>query len=256
MKLRYGPPVEADDDFAGIIGRTKDLHTITRSTVPLMAWWRDEAHEKLLPGEDLSNAIARFEYAVPAGCPSCGGKGKASMTDVMVQLDDQAIAVEAKFMEPKYESINSWRKKGKDPENRASVLKHWCHLIENFTGGSIDADVSGLVYQTLHRAASACAAAPRGGVAHVMYLVFRRDGHLANDYVADLREAARVLDPQERMSFSAVSVQTSHGRDFNGVAELIKAATTDDDRVEVLADALLSGCAIYKFGEPVRVRIR
>lgn len=256
MKLRYGPPVDEEDDFVGIVGRTKDLHTITRSTVPLMAWWRDDAQEKLLPGTDLSNAIARFEYAVTARCASCGGKGKSSMTDVMVQLDDQAIAIEAKYTEPKYESVNSWRKKGKDPANRERVLKHWCHLIENLTGVSIEADLGGLVYQTVHRAASACAATPRGGVAHVMYLAFRRDGDAGSDYEGDLREAARVLDPQKKMSFSVVTIPTSQGRDFNSVAEFIEAATTDDDRVEVLADALLSKCALYQFGEPVRVRIQ
>lgn len=67
MRLRYGPPTD-DDDFTGIVGRTKDLRTITRSTVPLLSWWRDHAKQNLLPGVDLSSALARFEYAVPARC--------------------------------------------------------------------------------------------------------------------------------------------------------------------------------------------
>lgn len=257
MRLRYGPPIDVDDDFAGIVGRTKDLHTITRSTIPLLAWWRDNAQEKLLLGTDLSNAIARFEYAVSARCASCCGRGKPSMTDVMVLLDDQAIAIEAKYTEPKYESVDSWRRRGKDPENRERVLRHWCHLIENFSAVRIDqAKVGGLVYQTLHRAASACAAAPRGGVAHVMYLVFGREVEPAHDYEADLREAARALDPEKKMTFSLLRIPTSRGPEFNSIAGLLKTATTDEDRVEVLTDALVSKCDIYRFGEPVRTRVQ
>ncbi|MGE0400232.1 MAG: hypothetical protein AB7T06_26185 [Kofleriaceae bacterium] len=258
MRLRYGPPTDVDDDFAGIVGRTKDLHTITRSTVPLLAWWRDHAQEKLLPGVDLSTAVARFEYAVPARCRACGssaGRGKASMTDVMVLIDDQALAIEAKHTEPKYDTVDTWLRKGKDRENRARVLGHWRHLIEGFTDAQVDhANLGSVVYQTLHRTASACAAAPRGGVAHVMYLAFVDPGS-NSDYTKDLGIAARVLDPRKRMKFTVVTVPTSKGDDFSDLAELIKAEGTDEDNVELLADALVSKRDIYRFGEPTRLPI-
>lgn len=258
MRLRYGPPTDVDDDFAGIVGRTKDLHTITRSTVPLLSWWRDHAQDKLLPGVDLSSAVARFEYAVPARCRACGssaGRGKASMTDVMVSIDDQAIAIEGKYTERRYDTVDAWLKKGKNRPNRDKVLSHWRHVIEAFTDAQVDhAKLGSVVYQALHRTASACAATPRGGVAHVMYLAFVDPG-TNSDYAKDLGIAARVLDSRQRMKFTVVTVPTSKGDDFNDVAELIKAESTDEDRAELLADALVSRRDIYRFGEPTRLPI-
>jgi hypothetical protein len=137
------------------------------------------------------------------------------------------------------------------------VLGHWRHVIEAFTAAQIDdANLDGLVYQTLHRAASACAAAPRGGFAHVMYLVFAEHRANASEYVNDLGAAARVLDPQKRMQFSVVTVPTAMGDDFNHVAALLEAETADQHRVEVLGDALVSRREVYRFGEPVRFRIQ
>lgn len=260
MRLRYGPPTDLDDDFAGIVGRTKDLHSITRSTVPLLAWWRDYASEQLLPGVDLSSAVARFEYAVAARCAACGeraGKGKVSMTDVMVTHDARAVAIEGKYTEPRYDTVEVWRARGKDRDNRDRVRDHWCHVIEDFTGAEIDrAKVGGLVYQTLHRTASACSAAPRGGVAHVMYLAFvERDAH-RNDYEKDLDAAARVLDPKGKLQFSVTSVPTAKGDDFGHVAAHLEAEETNERRMELMAEALVSKLDLYRFEEPARVRIR
>lgn len=256
MKLRYGRSTDVDHDFNGIVGRTKDLHTITRSTIPLMSWWRDKADVQLLPGADLANSIARFEYSVPARCATCGGTGKPSMTDVMVHLEGQAIAIEAKYNEPKYESVDLWRSKGKDPKNRQCVLGHWCHLIEDFTSARIDRAMLGsLVYQTVHRSASACAATPPGGAARVMYMVFGRDEHAGHKYEADLRVSATVLDPQRKVQFSILTIPTMRGRDYERVAKLMSDALTDEERIDAMANALTSQCAIYEFDEPVHVRI-
>lgn len=254
MKLRYGPPVESDDDFAGIVSRTKDLHTLTRSTVPLLAWWRDHAQDKLLPGVDLANAVARFEYAVPARCPSCVGRGKASMTDVMVLLDDRAIAIEGKYTESRYDTVDVWKTRGKDRDNRKAVLGHWCHLIRAVTDHPVDDRLGGLVYQTLHRTASACAAAGTDRRAHVMYLVF--DDTAANTYVADLRRAAEILDPAGKIDFSVVAVRTTRGDDFSELERLVNAAASVEDRVELIADTLLTKRPIYDFHEHLRPAIR
>jgi hypothetical protein len=130
-------------------------------------------------------------------------------------------------------------------------------VIEAFTAVQInDANLDGLVYQTVHRAASACAAAPRGGGAHIIYLAFVESGAGTNDYVNDLRVAARVLDPQKRMHFSVVTVPTTKGDDFHHVVDLLNAEATEEHRVELLADALVSRRDIYRFGEPVRFPIQ
>jgi len=178
------------------------------------------------------------------------------MTDVMVLADGQAIAIEAKHTEPKYDTIGAWLKKGRDRENRAKVLNHWRHLIEAVTDTRVDqTNFGSVVYQTLHRTASACAATPQGGVAHVMYLAFVEPGSNI-DYAKDLWLAATVLDPGQRMEFTLVTVSTSKGDHFNNVAELMNAAASDEDRVEILADALVSRRDLYRFGEPKRFPIR
>lgn len=257
MRYRYGAPADSDEDFASIVARTKDLQTITRSTVPLLAWWRDYALTELAPGVDLSRGTARFEYAVTATCTACNSKGKASMTDVMLLLADRSIAIEGKFTEPRYERVDSWRRKGKDPANRNRVLGHWCHLIHGHTGTAIDqAKLDTVVYQTIHRVASACAAAPRGGDAEVLYLVFHDAAGAVKEYAADLAIASQILDPDNRITFSLVEIPTSKGRHFVDVAGLVDSALDDEERSEILAEALVTRREIYCYGEPRRKRIR
>ena len=177
------------------------------------------------------------------------------MTDVMVVAAGQAIAIEAKHTETKDDTIGTWLKKGDDRENRAKVIKHWRHLIEAVTDTPIDhTNLGSVVYQTLHRTASACAATPRGGRAHVMYLALVEPGSQI-DYAKDLWLASLVLDPAQKMEFTIVTVPTTRGDHFNDVAALMDAAS-DEDRAEVLADALVSRRDLYRFGEPTRVPIR
>src|SRR5437763_133108 len=121
---------------------------MTRSTVPLLAWWREYGERLAVPDIDGTDAIARFEYSVPARCPECGGKGKDSFTDVMVLDRRGATAFEAKYTEPRYVHVDKWRSAGGDRINRERVLAHWCHLVENYTSAVIDRSALGpLVYQ-------------------------------------------------------------------------------------------------------------
>jgi len=80
-----------------------------RSTVPLVDYWR--APEQRLP--DLWERLhvphpgdteMHFEYEVPVQ----RGRGKSSFTDLMVFTADVAVAIEAKFTEPRYESVATW----------------------------------------------------------------------------------------------------------------------------------------------------
>lgn len=252
MKYRFGPPTEDADDFAGVVARAGDLHTLTRSTVPLLAWWRDYGEQHAVPGVDLSGATARFEYAVRAGCPECGGVGKDSFTDVMVLVDRRAIAFEAKYTEPAYEPVDKWRAKGASRDNRERVLAHWCHLIETHTRAPIDRSSLGpLIYQMVHRTASACAAAPTEGIAAVAYLIFD-DGQHRRDYETALTQVARVLDPASRISFSTIRVPTRRGEDFEAISGQCDEALDQDQRVDIIGEALISKSGLYEFSAPHR----
>lgn len=251
MKYHYGSP-EDFDDVAGIVGRTKDLQRLTRSTVPLLAWWPENAQENLAPGVDLSHAKAHFEYAVSSSCTTCKSKGKASMTDVMVLLDNAAIAVEGKYTEPRYDTVGVWRNKGKNTENRENVLAHWCDLIEKYTETKVDpARLDGLVYQMLHRTASACAAAKGRGGAEVVYLVFGKPP-MSSKYAADLTAAADILDPTKKIRFNLLYIPTFRGNDYSEIERLVGRATNDEERSELISEALISKRKLYQFGEPQR----
>lgn len=105
-----------------------------------------------------------FEYHVPAQA----GKGKASLTDLMISTGDDAIAIEAKYTEPHYESVSTWlsaermRDETADvtgTSNRERVLHGWLSAINECVGGTLltQANVGDCTYQLIHRTASVCA---------------------------------------------------------------------------------------------------
>jgi hypothetical protein len=256
MKYRLGSPKESVDDFAGVVGAAGDLHTITRSTVPLLAWWREHAGHYAIPDVDLSEATARFEYPVPAGCATCGGRGKHSFTDVMLLSDSRAIAFEAKYTEPAYEIVNKWLTRGSNRKNRENVLNHWCHLIEEYTATPIDkSNLGTLVYQVVHRTASACAGTPTAGAAGVAYLIFD-DGRDQSHYESELKQAAHVLDPANKISFVMIRVPTRRLPGFDVVSRRCDEATDQGERTEIIAEAIRDGVAMYEFDSPSRIVIQ
>jgi hypothetical protein len=73
--------------------------------------------------------------------------------------DTYCLAVEAKWTEPPYETVQDWLKKDKsksDPSNREEVLSGWLGLL---TPDVIASSFFNCEYQMIHRAASARAAA-------------------------------------------------------------------------------------------------
>jgi hypothetical protein len=139
-----------------------------RSTVPLVSLLLNGSGvwDEILTALDLerNETNAHLEYRVDTQA----GTGKPSQTDVMLISGDRAIAVEAKWTEPEYDSVDTWLKAGGD--NRASVLEGWLGPMAPHCGGELGIDsVRQVTYQTVHRAASACVAGRKPGIA---YLVF------------------------------------------------------------------------------------
>jgi len=116
------------------------------------------------------------------------GKGKASHTDLMVRETRRTLAIEAKWTEPQYETVAKWRIKGKSPENKDRVLKGWLQLIQPFVSRKLDLDdFSGIVYQTVHRAASACYESEKPNLAYLHFVTDpSREGATATQYKSDL----------------------------------------------------------------------
>ena len=171
-----------------------EFKNLTRSTIPLLAYWRDQVKVLATIGsalgiDDLINAQVSFEWPTP----SASLHDKASYTDVMVESSSTAIAIEGKWTEPRYDSVADWQHKGNEP-NRKKVLSHWFDLIKQKAPTLSENRFAHIPYQMLHRTASACAMPQKHSV--VMYQIFR-NGHHEVDYASDLKTLANALGTTE-----------------------------------------------------------
>ena len=159
-----------DDVFACY--STHEFESPTRSTVPLLSLLQDASATKtLLQKLDLNDESlnAHLEYQVR---PS-KGDGKASHTDLMLIQNGNSVAIEAKWTEPPYDSVEKWVQKGARPKNRREVLRGWIDYLQRHTDRTLDAAAFGTAtYQIVHRAASACAACDAGGRPSLGYIQF------------------------------------------------------------------------------------
>lgn len=145
-------------DYSSLIGcyPKTEFDSPYRSTVPLLYFWSNIQEQlngflKLLGLKPQTQVTACFEFCVDVQ----KGKGKPSQTDLMLTFDNNAIAVEAKYTEPPYQTARTWMG---ESSNREDVLEGWLDLICSATGQkkiNIE-DIVDLPYQFIHRCASAC----------------------------------------------------------------------------------------------------
>ena len=169
-----------------------------RSTVLLLDYWRSlentaKTFEKLV-GVDFCNQMRLyFEFSVPVQC----GWGKASSTDLMLIGNTIAVAVEAKFLEPPYETVSKWLNK-KNKKNRKKVLKGWISLIRSGTGVGLTLnDIASLPYQFFHRTASVCSEAATSR--YIVYQVF--EPAKEEYYSQELQALADLFQGDSTLSF-------------------------------------------------------
>ena len=246
MVLHFGRPVELTS-FDALVDAMPDreFERLTRSTVPLLAWWRDEARvrglENCLGLEDLAEGDAWVEYAVSPHCTSCGGRGKSSYTDVLLKLDGHVVAIEAKHSEKLYATVGKWLgSPGSD--NKRRVLHHWLSCCIGSTLTPLAC--RDLVYQMVHRTASAChvAAHNRAATPHVVHVLFGSE-HVA-EYVAAVDLLARTL-ASTIIRFAVVNVRTGIGVDYDKTKLDLDARGPD-----ALREALVTEKQLFVFGSP------
>ena len=185
----------------------KEFDSPTRSTIPLLEFWRSPTQRI----EELSTALQlpvprhvqlHFEYLVR----SPRGSGKESHTDLMVLSPEQAIAIEAKWTESRYQVIAKWLT---GSSNRRAVLRGWCELLEQHGASPItEGSLSELPYQMVHRAASACHAIKTGRPL-LVYLVFHPTAKKRAEYLSDLSRLRDVLGPRSSLviAFAECSIE-------------------------------------------------
>ena len=183
----------------------KEFDSPTRSTIPLLEYWRSPEQRT----RELTYALSLpfpqgvrldFEHRV---YPQ-GGKGKASHTDLMVISPGFAIAIEAKWTEPRCETVGSWRG---DLTNRRKVLRGWLDLLERRGAGPIlKRDVRDLPYQMVHRAASACHVENVSN-RWLVYLVFETTATKRFEYLTDLGGLRDALGPDSSLGIALAECQ-------------------------------------------------
>jgi len=163
------PIVSVDSLLSNFKG--KALQSPMRSTVPLLDMaLHAQSHLTSVVGNCGAEPESelRFEYEASSG----SGSARPSHTDIMVLGSSRAVAVEAKWTEPPYENVairllrrTKLREKDLSAEALALDRAHqeaevgsWLRILQPIAYESLTtASVAGVVYQMIHRAASAIA---------------------------------------------------------------------------------------------------
>lgn len=242
INIRFGKPNKYDydtliDQFSG----TK-INSIKTSSVPLVQFWKNP---ELRLGQliqkiqiDLENPILCFEYPTQSK-----GRGKSSMTDLMIISENNKIAIEAKYTEYlkkniKTELIKEWRI-SKNKDNRNTVLNHWTNLIKPFSNRLEDNSIENIEYQFYHRTASACFESKK---ALVFYQLFYDSSskYDLDKYINSIRTYINLINPNNNLEFYLWTVET----------KLLFAKNSEFDPFLKMKNK-----DIYKFGNDEIIRI-
>lgn len=188
--------------------RGKALQSPMRSTVPLLDMaLHARPHLTSIAekcGAEPESEI-RFEYEASSGSKSA----RPSQTDLMLLGNSRAVAVEAKWTEPRYETVASrllrrttLRKNDSsvealalDREHQETEVRAWLSRLQPLAYEPLTtAGMANVVYQMIHRAASALAT---GLSPSLLYLHFEEAGVQyganAETYKSDLADLYKKL---------------------------------------------------------------
>ncbi len=270
----YGNPNNSGswEQAASIFAAHNSVNSERTSSLPLVQYWKprengkvSESGKKLLDQCELTlddEATFCFEYPVPVNKDE-GGKGKASMTDLMITSSSHAIAIEAKWTEGKPETIEHWC----TSENRSKVLKGWFKYINDYIGSDVlkideFCRYGDIPYQMVHRIASACKTAMEksGRKAVVIYQLFY-DGepYWSEDVVTrkNMEDLAGELTQQyellfsnnlpETISFRSVLIETRIRDIMKGDIEIVAKRSREDAAAYNDLFILMQERDIYEF---------
>lgn len=216
-----------------------------RSTVPLLALAKDDwgTFAKVL---DLCGMTGDVSLAFERSVPSPRGEGRPSYTDAMVLFGQSALAIEAKWTEPRNETVAA-RLGRRDSRGQGSeeFVRGWLDLIQPHATKTLRLeDFSDCVYQVVHRAASACGAAATPAL---LYLVFSTEGGPRKHfYLDDLTLVYQALGQPARFPFLIAHVELKPTAAFKAIERLKKGEAATGRRVR---QALLSDI-LFEFGAP------
>lgn len=235
----------------------KALQSPYRSTVPLLSLVEHSRPDwnSLLTvlGVPLDSTVY-FEYCVASPNPA----GNPSQTDAMLMSDSTVWAVEAKWTEPRYETVAKRIGKpepdGSDPRK---TIDGWLKHLQPYATRELRVDdCLDVVYQVLHRAASACAVATANhSKPHLVYLHFHPSANANSatieQYVSDLSQLHTLLGHPAGMKFTVVEMPLTPTAAFDAIKGLDKRAAESSAQVK----AALCSDPLFTFGQPVFTQI-
>ncbi len=249
MDLHYDQsPCDTVETAVSLYGK-REFQSPTRSTVPLLSWLKHEQAAVRSLFQQLgmpANCSMHLEYTVDP--PQ--GRGMASHTDLMVISAPCALAIEAKWTEPRYDTVGKWLTKGENRDNRQAVVTGWLGLLKEHASSELqveDLKKKDVVYQMVHRAASACKAGTRPKLA---YLVFKLSSDpkstSAQAIKKDLAFLWQQLGSPAGFPFYLIEVKMSLTDSFDKIKELGKRDAGTPGKVK---EALLQ-TRLFDFSEP------
>ena len=229
-------------NFGELVGcySRDELASPFRSTVPLLSLVRDGQamlHEIVTQCSIAEQPSLHFEFQVPP--PK--GRGKASHTDLMLCAQSGCMAVEAKWTEPPYQTVREWLGDSSRPgelgrDNRHEVLSGWLSLLQPMAVRTLVAqDVMSVIYQTVHRAASAC---HLGTPPQLAYLQFVSDTGVDaathEKRLVDLRSLRVALGNGKSFPFRLIEIKMQPTSAFDELSRLPKGRETGSKVKEAL----------------------
>jgi hypothetical protein len=163
------------------------------------------------------------------------------------------LAIEAKWTEPRYKTVaKRLTKKAKDLSDPRVGVDGWLLHLQRFAERPLSLDdFADVVYQVLHRAASACSVATANGCQpQLVYLHFHSSeeegGATSEQYVSDLRHLHSLLGNPRNLKFTVVDMPIVPTPAFEAIAHLDRHSRATGERV---AAALCAG-PLFTFGVP------
>ncbi len=225
--------------------KSSEFASPTRSTVPLLLWLQQE---EAMVKEIIQKlgVIDPKEFHLEYKVKPKKGKGNASHTDLFVISEITALALEAKWTEKRYQSVKKWKADTKNPDNKEAVLQGWIEFLQPYSNNELNIDkMDNVVYQLIHRAASACA---EGRNPKLAYLLFTESYSIHGySYIeSDLRNFKNLLGTSNEFPFYFIEVLISPTKKFEDLSHMKK---NTKETIKAVKSSIEKGEHLFNFIE-------
>jgi hypothetical protein len=167
----------------------------------------------------------------------------------MVTTDKHALAIEAKWTEPRYETMaKRLRRANSNADDSRAFIEGWLEFLQPFATTPLHLDdFSETVYQVVHRSASACSLGLQPVLAYLHFSTpTPTGGATCTQYIRDLTAVHELLGSPDRFPFFVIDLPLEPTPAFLEIQGLKKGQATTGQAVR---SALRAG-VLFKFGEP------